>query len=124
MNHFVVLLVAVCMLACSVPQPHAPPASVAQAAVGSGRPEPVRLWQDAGIFSLIGRLIEESQRRILVEVYELGRAGLIVSLGSRKAAGVDVRVITDPTVAASRRAADWRDRVGGEGAARPVGERR
>ncbi|HEY2599261.1 MAG TPA: phosphatidylserine/phosphatidylglycerophosphate/cardiolipin synthase family protein [Candidatus Dormibacteraeota bacterium] len=81
-------------------------------AAGSGRPEPVQLWQDASIFSLIGSLIASSHRRILVEVYELGRAGLIVSLGSRQTAGVDVRVITDPTVAASRRAAEWLDRLG------------
>src|SRR5258708_19997975 len=103
MNHFVVLLLAVCMLACSVPQPHAPPASVAQAAVGSGRPEPVRLWQDAGIFSLIGRLIEESQRRILAEVYELGRAGLIVSPASRTPPASHAPAIPHPPAPAAPR---------------------
>jgi cardiolipin synthase A/B len=99
-------------LACSGPLPQAPSASVAQAAAGSGRPEPVQLWQDASIFTLIGHLIASSQRRVLVEVYELGRSGLIMSLASRRAAGVDVRVITDPTVAASRRSAQWLDRLG------------
>jgi phosphatidylserine/phosphatidylglycerophosphate/cardiolipin synthase-like enzyme len=109
-HRFVFLLVAVCLLACSGPLTQAP-AAAAQAAAGSGRPEPVRLWQDASIFSLIGDLIASSQRRVLVEVYELGRAGLIASLGSRRVAGLDVRVITDPTVAASRRAAQWLDRL-------------
>jgi len=124
MRRFVVLLLAVCLLACSGPLPHAPSASVAQAAAGSGRPEPVRLWQDASIFTLIGDLIASSQRRVLVEVYELGRSGLIMSLGSRRAAGVDVRVITDPTVAASRRAAHSLDRLGVAERAYPVDDGR
>ena len=122
-HRFVVLLLAVCLLACSGPLPEAP-ASAAQVAAGSGRPEPVRLWQDAGIFSLIAELIASSQHRVLVEVYELGRAGLIMSLGSRRAAGVDVRVITDPTVAASRRAAEWLDRLGVAERAYPVDDGR
>jgi len=124
MRRFVVLLLAVCLLACSGPLPQAPSASVAQAAAGSGRPEPVRLWQDASIFTLIGDLITSSQRRVLVEVYELGRSGLIMSLASRRAAGVDVRVITDPTVAASRRAAQWLDRLGVAERAYPVDDGR
>ena len=123
-HRFVFLLLAVCLLACSGPPPEAPPASVAQAAAGSGRPEPVRLWQDASIFSLIGERIASAQRRILVEVYELGRAGLIVALGSRKAAGADVRVITDPTVAASRRSAESLDRLGVAEHAYPVDDGR
>jgi cardiolipin synthase len=110
-HRFVVLLLAVCLLACSGPLPQAPPASVAQAAAGSGHPEPVRLWQDASIFSLIGGLIASAQRRVLVEVYELGRAGLIAALGARRTPGVDVRVITDPTVAASRASAARLDRL-------------
>ena len=124
MHRFVVLLLAVCLLACSVPLPQPPQASVTQAAAGSGPPEPVRLWQDASIFSLIGNLIASAQRRVLVEVYELGRAGLIVSLGARKAAGVDVRVITDPTVAASRRSAERLDRLGVAARAYPVDDGR
>lgn len=119
MHRFVVLSLALCLLACSGPLPQAP-ASAAQAAAGSGRPEPVRLWQDASIFSLIGGLITSSQRRVLVEVYELGRTGLIMSLGARRAAGLDVRVITDPTVAASREAAGWLDRLGVAERAYPV----
>jgi phosphatidylserine/phosphatidylglycerophosphate/cardiolipin synthase-like enzyme len=80
-------------------------------AAGSGRPEPVRLWQDASIFSLIGGLIASAQRRVLVEMYELGRAALVVSLGVRRVAGVDVRVITDPTVSSNRGSVSALDRL-------------
>jgi phosphatidylserine/phosphatidylglycerophosphate/cardiolipin synthase-like enzyme len=86
--------------------------SVAQVPAGSGRSEPVRLWQDASIFRLVGRLIESARTRILVEVYELGRPDIVVSLGARRALGVDVRVITDPTVVASRSSAEWLDSLG------------
>jgi cardiolipin synthase A/B len=106
------LLPAVCLLACSGPLPVAPAAAVARVAVCSGRPEPVRLWQDASIFTLVGGLISAARRRVLVEVYELGRADLVLALGARRARGVDVRVITDPTVVASRSSADWLDRLG------------
>ena len=102
MGRFVVLLLTVCMLACSGSLPGPPTGAAAQVAAGSGRPEAVRLWQDASIFSLIGGLIASAQRRVLVEVYELGRAALVVSLGVRRSAGVDVRVITDPTVLANK----------------------
>ena len=111
MGRFVVLLLAACLLACSVPLPQPPQASVTQAAAGSGRPEPVRLWQDASIFSLIGGLIASAQRRVLVEMYELGRAALVVSLGVRRVAGVDVRVITDPTVSSNRGSVSALDRL-------------
>jgi cardiolipin synthase A/B len=124
MARFVALLLAVCVLACSGPPTRAPATSVAQVAAGSGRPEPVRLWQDASIFTLVGDLIGQARRRVMVEVYELGRAGLILSLGARRAAGVDVRVITDPTVAASRRSAQWLDRLGVSERAYPVDDGR
>ena len=124
MHRFVVLLLALCLVACSGPLPHAPPASVAQAAAGSGQPEPVRLWQDASIFALIAERIASAERRVLVEVYELGRSELIAALGSSKATGVDVRVITDPTVAASRRSAECLDRLGVAERAYPVDDGR
>ena len=111
MHRLVVLMLTVGLLACSGPLPLTPRASVAQATAGSGRPEPVRLWQDASIFSLIGGLIASARHRVLVEVYELGRAELIAALGARRAARVDVRVITDPTVAASRASAGRLDRL-------------
>jgi cardiolipin synthase len=112
MVRFAFAVLAVCVLACSGPPPAAPAAAAAQPPAGSGRPEPVRLWQDASIFTLVGGLIESARRRVLVEVYELGRPDLVLSLGARRAGGLDVRVITDPTVVASRRSADWLDRLG------------
>ena len=65
-------------------------------------PREVRLWQDARIFTLVGELIGGAHRRVMVEMYELGRAEIVTSLGTAKGRGVAVRVITDPTVRASR----------------------
>jgi cardiolipin synthase len=62
----------------------------------------VRLWQDAAIFKLVGQLIGSARQRVMVEMYELGRPDVVRGLGSAKARGVEVRVITDPTVKASR----------------------
>ena len=111
MVRFVCLSLTLCVLACSGPPPQAPIAAVAQEVAGSGRPEPVRLWQDASIFTLVGGLIGSARRRVLVEMYELGRPDLILSLAARGTRGVDVRVITDPTVVASRQAAEGLDRL-------------
>ena len=44
-------------------------------------------------------------------MYELGRAALVVSLGVRRVAGVDVRVITDPTVSSNRGSVSALDRL-------------
>src|SRR5207247_7533701 len=63
----------------------------------------VRLWQDATIFTLIRQLIGGARERVLVEMYELGRADILDGLSGARARGVRVRVITDPTVEASRR---------------------
>jgi phosphatidylserine/phosphatidylglycerophosphate/cardiolipin synthase-like enzyme len=74
--------------------------------------EPVRLWQDASIFSLVGDMIASAHGRVLVEVYEIGRTDLVRELGAAKARGVAVRVMTDPTVAASRASAAALDELG------------
>ncbi|HVD48150.1 MAG TPA: phosphatidylserine/phosphatidylglycerophosphate/cardiolipin synthase family protein [Candidatus Limnocylindria bacterium] len=124
MARFASLLLVVCVLACAGPLPPASLASDAQPAAGSGLSEPVRLWQDASIFALVGGLIESARRRVLVEVYELGRADLVLSLRARHASGVDVRVITDPTVVASRQSADLLDRLGVPERAYPVDDGR
>ena len=124
MARFASLLLVVCVLACAGPLPPASLASDAQPAAGSGLSEPVRLWQDASIFALVGGLIESARRRVLVEVYELGRADLVLSLRARHTSGVDVRVITDPTVVASRQSADLLDRLGVPERAYPVDDGR
>jgi len=77
------------------------PVSAGTAAATAGQ---VRLWQDASIFTLVGRLIGSAQRRVIVEMYELGRSEIVRALGAAEARGVEVRVITDPTVQASRQA--------------------
>jgi phosphatidylserine/phosphatidylglycerophosphate/cardiolipin synthase-like enzyme len=70
------------------------------------------LWQDAQIFELVGSLIASAHSRLLVEMYELGRSDLVQALGEASRRGVSVRVITDPTVGASRRAAAALDLLG------------
>ena len=104
-----VLVLVAFLVSCSGRSPAAP---VADAVLLPGAAEPVRLWSDASIFTLVARLIESARRRVMVEVYEHGRPDLIASLGARTSGGVDVRVITDPTVVASRRAAEALDRLG------------
>ncbi len=100
---FLVVALALCVVGCAGPQPITPVAAV------SGRPEQVRLWADAGIFGLVGGLIESARSRVLVEMYELGRRDLVQALGAARDRGVDVRVITDPTVTASRTSASMLD---------------
>jgi phosphatidylserine/phosphatidylglycerophosphate/cardiolipin synthase-like enzyme len=82
-------------------------------AAASGAPAaPVRLWQDASIFQLVGDLIASARTRVLVEMYELGRANVLSELGQAVGRGVRVRVITDPTVTASRHSATVLDLLG------------
>jgi phosphatidylserine/phosphatidylglycerophosphate/cardiolipin synthase-like enzyme len=123
MARFAFLLFAFCLTACSVPPPGASSQNAAQIAQApgverapltsvSGRPEPVRLWQDATIFTLVGRLISTAHKRVMVEMYELGRRDITSALGAARSRGVDVRVITDPTVKASVRSAAVLDGLG------------
>jgi phosphatidylserine/phosphatidylglycerophosphate/cardiolipin synthase-like enzyme len=74
-------------------------------AASGGGEQPVRLWQDASIFQLVGGLIASAHARVLVEMYELGRPDVLRQLGDAVGRGVSVRVITDPTVGPSRRSA-------------------
>jgi len=87
------------LVGCSNPALVSPPA--ARAANPSSE---VRLWQDADIFTLADRLIGSARHRVLVEMYELGRNELVRAIGAAEQRGAEVRVITDPTVAASRQA--------------------
>jgi phosphatidylserine/phosphatidylglycerophosphate/cardiolipin synthase-like enzyme len=60
----------------------------------------------------------------LVEVYELGRSDVVQELGEAKARGIDVRVITDPTVKPSRVSAARLDALGVAERAYPVDDKR
>jgi phosphatidylserine/phosphatidylglycerophosphate/cardiolipin synthase-like enzyme len=95
-----ILFLLLSLVGCSSPAPAAPAHAATQAATGE-----VRLWQDAAIFQLVRGLIDRAQHRVLVEMYELGRPEIVTSLANAKGRGVAVRVITDPTVAASRKSA-------------------
>jgi phosphatidylserine/phosphatidylglycerophosphate/cardiolipin synthase-like enzyme len=91
------LFLLLSLVGCSSPAYAGPPASPAGGVV--------RLWQDAAIFSLVGSLIAGARRRVLVEMYELGREDIVAALAAAERNGLDVRVIEDPTVDASRRSA-------------------
>ncbi len=80
----------------------------------------VRLWQDAAIFTLVGDLIGSARHRVLVEMYELGRSDLVRALGAARERGVDVRVVTDPTVRVSRASAARLSALGVSSRAYPV----
>jgi phosphatidylserine/phosphatidylglycerophosphate/cardiolipin synthase-like enzyme len=112
MVRFACLSLTICLLACTAPPARPPWAGAAQVVAGSGRPEPVRLWQDAHIFQVIATLIAVARKRALVEVYELGRLDVLRRLATAHDRRVDVRVITDPTVEASRRSSAVLDRLG------------
>jgi cardiolipin synthase A/B len=103
------VLFSLCLAGCSSP---AHPVPALAAAAAAGVPQPVRLWQDASIFQLVGGLIGSAHHRVLVEMYELGRPDIVRSLGDAAGRGVGVRVITDPTVVASRQSASVLDSLG------------
>ncbi|TMC83350.1 MAG: hypothetical protein E6J06_08800 [Chloroflexi bacterium] len=75
------LFLLLSLVGCSNPAVSAP---AAPAAGGE-----VRLWQDAGIFTLVGRLISSARHRVLVEMYELGRDELVRAIA--EAEGMRVR---------------------------------
>ena len=72
----------------------------------------MRLWQDASIFQLVDGLIGSAHARVMVEMYELGRLEILHELAGVAGRGVAVRVITDPTVVASRQSAAVLDTLG------------
>ncbi len=109
------------LVGCSSPAVVASPAAQAAGQVAGTE---VRLWQDAAIFTLVSRMIGSARRRVLVEMYELGRSELVQGLGAAAERGVEVRVITDPTVSASRRAARQLDQLRVPERAYPVDDRR
>ena len=96
------------------------PAIAAAQTSGQGDGQ-VRLWQDADIFVLVDRLITGAHRRVLVEMYELGRPDLVRALASARSRGVEVRVVVDPTVKVSRQSAA---QLGGVARLYPVDDKR
>jgi len=98
-----VLLLALVLAACSAaplrvqaaPAPLSPP----------GPSESVRLWQDAAIFGAAEDLIGSASGRVLVEMYEFGRRDLEDALLSARRRGADVRLVYDPSVPQTARAA-------------------
>lgn len=115
------LLLLLSLAGCSNP---AVPAAPVVVAAGSTAGQEVRLWQDASIFELVGRLIGSARHRVLVEMYELGRPDLVQDLGAAVTRGVEVRVITDPTVRQSRRSAVQLEELGVRERAYPVDDSR
>jgi phosphatidylserine/phosphatidylglycerophosphate/cardiolipin synthase-like enzyme len=99
MRRTVLWIVLACLIFACAPAPGSmPPPRLA----GASASEPVQLWQDGAIFKLLARMIEAATRRVFVEVYEIGRADMVEHIAGARARGLDVRVITDPTVTASR----------------------
>ncbi|HEX2646912.1 MAG TPA: phosphatidylserine/phosphatidylglycerophosphate/cardiolipin synthase family protein [Candidatus Dormibacteraeota bacterium] len=93
-------------------------------AAGRAAAEGVELWQDAHIFDLVDDLIFGARLRVLVEMYEIGRPGIIHALAAAAARGVDVRVVTDPTVKQSRAALSEFEVLGVPVRVYPVDDRR
>jgi phosphatidylserine/phosphatidylglycerophosphate/cardiolipin synthase-like enzyme len=84
----------------------------------------VRLWQDSTIFDLVKDLIASARMRVMVEMYELERADLLRELGAAVGRGVNVRVITDPTVTGNRDSTAVLDSMGVPERVYPVDDRR
>lgn len=113
------LLLLLSLVGCS-----SPVSAPAVRAPSGGGAHDVRLWQDTAIFSLVRHLIDSARHRVMVEMYELGREDLVQALGAARSRGVDVEVITDPTVKASRRSSAELDRLRVAERAYPVDDSR
>ncbi|HKV71324.1 MAG TPA: phosphatidylserine/phosphatidylglycerophosphate/cardiolipin synthase family protein [Gemmatimonadales bacterium] len=114
------LFLLLSLVGCSSPAYAGPPAAGAVSPPGGD----VRLWQDAAILTLVGGLIGSARRRLLVEMYELGRQDVVDGLGRARAGGVTVTVITDPTVDVSRHSSARLRALGVEARAYPVDDAR
>jgi len=107
------------LVGCSSPAMAAP----APGPSGSAGAE-VRLWQDADIFHLVDQLIAGAHRRLMVEMYELGRSEIVQALGAAQLRGVEVRVVFDPTVKVSRKSAIQLGALHVQARAYPVDDKR
>ena len=99
------LFLLLSLVGCSSPVLAGPPPATPGRAASAARGD-VRLWQDAAIFTLVGALIASARRRVMVEMYELGRDDIVSALGAARVRGVEVRAVGDPTVTASRRSGE------------------
>ena len=115
------LFLLLSLVGCSSPASSTPPDAADHVSPDGGE---VRLWQDAAIFTLVGRLIRSAHDQVLVEVYELGRPDLVDALTAARRHGVKVRVIVDPTVDASRESAARLSSAGVPVRPYPVDDRR
>ena len=106
MVRVVCLLLSLSLVGCSNP------AHAMQPTTRSGLAQAVQLWQDASIFNLVEDLIVSARVLVMVEMYELGRADILRELGGARSRGVNVRVITDPTVTGNRHSAAILDSLG------------
>ena len=72
------------------------------AAAATSLPAPPGLHRDAEIFRDVGRLLDGARSRVWVEMYEFGRRDLGLRLVALHRRGLDVKVVTDPSVDVSR----------------------
>lgn len=112
------MLLSLSLVGCSSPA-RLPDTAIAPAPAGAAV-----LWQDASIFTLVGGLINSARHRVLIEIYELGRTDIVQELGSATARGIDVRVITDPTVKESQQSVALLDSLGVHERVYPVDDAR
>lgn len=104
-------LLLVCGLAACVPagSEAAPAAAGTTASYPTAAGPPIRAGDDtlqvlsrgAVAFPVIRDLVAAARRRVDVEVYEFGRSDLAEALVATRRRGVDVTLVTDPTVPAS-----------------------
>jgi cardiolipin synthase A/B len=76
-------------------------------ASAAGLPSAPGLHRDAEIFADVERLFDSAQHRVWVEMYEFGRRDLAARMAALSSHGLDVRLITDPSVDVSRSTAAW-----------------
>jgi phosphatidylserine/phosphatidylglycerophosphate/cardiolipin synthase-like enzyme len=119
MQAFLILIILVLLAGCGAGRPAAAALPVAAPVPGQ-----VVLHQDAEIFSAIARLGAAATGRLWVEMYEFGRADLVSMLGAAHAAGHDVRLVYDPSVAVTARTAKRLAALGVPVRAYPLDDRR